>query len=197
MFLTFGKRLKMNKAIFIATTEPNSGKSIVSLGLMQSLLGKAAKVGYFRPIIDDFEPGKTDNHINTVSTYFNLDLKFEDAYAFTRSEVIRKINENKEGEIMGRIIEKYKGLEERFDFVLVEGSSFIGEGSIMEFDMNVLIAKNLGVPAIIVGGGVGKTLEQLVANLQMAYDSFKDKGVEVLSVIANKIEPQNLTLVTS
>lgn len=186
-----------NKGIYIATTEPNIGKSIISLGLMQSLLGKAAKVAYFRPIIDDFKPGKIDNHINTVSTYFKLDIEFKDAYAFTRSEVIRRKNENKDDEIMGRIIEKYKALEARFDFVLVEGTSFIGEGSIMEFDMNVLIAKNLGVPAIIVGGGVGKTLEQLVGNLQMAYDSFKDKGVEVLSVIANKIEPQNLTLVTS
>lgn len=186
-----------NKGIYIATTEPNIGKSIISLGLMQSLLGKAAKVGYFRPIIDNFIPGEIDNHINTVSTYFNLDIKFEDAYAFTRSEVIKKINENKDDEVIGKIIEKYKALEERFDFVLVEGSSFIGEGSIMEFDMNVLIAKNLGVPAIIIGGGVGKTLDELVGNLQMAYDSFKDKGVEVLSVIANKIEPKNLTLVTA
>ena len=186
-----------NKGIYIATTEPNIGKSIISLGLMQSLLGKAAKVGYFRPIIDDFQPGKIDNHINTVSTYFNLDITFEDAYAFTRSEVIRKKNENKDDEIIGNIIEKYKALEERFDFVLVEGTSFIGEGSIMEFDMNVLIAKNLGVPAIIIGGGVGKTLEELVGNLHMAFDSFRDKGVEVLSVIANKIEPQNLTLVVS
>jgi len=186
-----------NKGIYIATTEPNIGKSIISLGLMQSLLGKAAKVGYFRPIIDNFAPGEIDNHINTVSTYFKLDLEFEEAYAYTRSEVIKKINENKDDEIIGKIIEKYKTLEERFDFVLVEGSSFIGEGSIMEFDMNVLIAKNLGVPAIIIGGGVGKTLEQLVGNLQMAYDSFKDKGVEVLSVIANKIDPKNLGLVTS
>ncbi|TXE05984.1 phosphate acetyltransferase [Gelidibacter salicanalis] len=186
-----------NKGIYIATTEPNIGKSIISLGLMQSLLGKAAKVGYFRPIIDNFAPGEIDNHINTVSTYFKLDIEFEEAYAYTRSEVIKKINENKDDEIIGKIIEKYKTLEERFDFVLVEGSSFIGEGSIMEFDMNVLIAKNLGVPAIIIGGGVGKTLEQLVGNLQMAYDSFKDKGVEVLSVIANKIEPKNLSLVTT
>ncbi|MCK0123987.1 phosphate acetyltransferase [Gelidibacter sp. F2691] len=186
-----------NKGIYIATTEPNIGKSIISLGLMQSLLGKAAKVGYFRPIIDNFAPGEIDNHINTVSTYFKLDLDFEEAYAYTRSEVIKKINENKDDEIIGKIIEKYKALEERFDFVLVEGSSFIGEGSIMEFDMNVLIAKNLGVPAIIIGGGVGKTLEQLVGNLQMAFDSFKDKGVEVLSVIANKIEPKNLSLVTT
>src|SRR5690554_6093308 len=187
----------MNKAVYIATTEPDSGKSIVSLGLMQSLLGKAAKVGYFRPIIDDFAPGKIDNHINTVSTYFNLDLKFEDAYAFKRSEVIRKTNENKDGEIISRIIEKYKYLEERFDFILIEGTGFTGEGTIKEFDINVLIAKNLGVPAIILASGIGKTLDEFVGRLQMAFDTFKDKGVEVLAVIANKVEPQNQTLVVT
>jgi len=191
------KILKMNKAIYIATTEPDSGKSIVSLGLMQSLLGKAAKVGYFRPIIDDFKPGEMDNHIKTVSTFFNLDIKFEDAYAFRRSEVIRKINENKDGEIISRIIEKYKALEERFDFILIEGTGFSGESSLREFDINVLIAKNLGVPAIILASGIGKTLEEFVGNLQMAFDSFKDKGVEVLAVIANKVEPQNQVMVVT
>ncbi|MFK7833761.1 MAG: phosphate acetyltransferase [Winogradskyella sp.] len=184
-----------NKAIYIATTEPHSGKSIISLGLMQLLLGKAAKVGYFRPIVDDFETGKVDNHINTVTTHFNLDLKFEDAYAFTRSDVIKMKNDNKDEAIISTIIEKYKAIEERFDFVLVEGSSFIGEGAIIEFDINILIAKNLGIPAIILASGVGKTLEDLVGNLHMAFDSFKDKGVEVLSVIANKVEPQNQDLV--
>ena len=64
----------MSKAIYIATTEPNSGKSIISLGLMHLLLGKAAKVGYFKPIIDDFEPGTIDNHINTITSFFNLNI---------------------------------------------------------------------------------------------------------------------------
>jgi phosphate acetyltransferase len=36
----------MNKAIYIATSEHNSGKSII-LGLMSMLIGKTAKVGYF------------------------------------------------------------------------------------------------------------------------------------------------------
>jgi len=186
-----------NKAIYIATIEPNSGKSIVSLGLMQLLLGKAAKVGYFRPIIDDFQKGKIDNHINTVSTYFNLDLKFEEAYALSRSEVIRMKNDNQDDEIISKIIEKYKAIEERFDFVLIEGTSFVGEGAIIEFDINVLIAKNLGVPAIILASGVGKTMQELVGSLQMAYDSFRDKGVKVLSIIANKVEPKNQILVVS
>ncbi len=181
----------MNKAVYITTIEPNSGKSIVSLGLMQLLLGKAAKVGYFRPIIDDLKNGEIDNHINTVNTYFNLNLDFEDAYAFTRSDVITMKNNNQDDLIISKIIEKYKTIEERFDFILIEGTSFIGEGSIIEFDINILIAKNLGVPAIILASGFGKTMRELVGSMQMAYDSFRDKGVEVLSVIANKVQLEN------
>lgn len=187
----------MSKAIYIATTESNSGKSLVSLGLMHSLLGRAAKVGYFRPIIDDLKEGEIDNHIHTVSSYFNLDISFNDAYAFQRSEVIKMKNENKDDDIISRIIEKFKALEDRFDFVLVEGTSFQGEGAIIEFDINVLIAKNLGVPAIIISSGRNKTLDELTGNIQMAFDSFKDKGVEVLSVIANKVPAEHLELVVT
>ncbi|MBD0851115.1 phosphate acetyltransferase [Maribacter arenosus] len=185
----------MSKAIYIATTEPNSGKSIISLGLMQMLLGKAAKVGYFRPIIDDYPNGAKDNHINTIISYFNLQLQYEEAYAFTRSEVIHKNNQDKEDEVLDKIIDKYKAIEERFDFVLVEGTDFSGEGAIIEWDINVLMAKNLGIPTILLASGVGKTLDELVNNIYMAYDSFTDNGVEVLMVVANKVQPENLELV--
>ena len=50
----------MNKAIYIATSEENSGKSVITLGLMSMLMGKTSKVGYFRPIVEDFEEGKLD-----------------------------------------------------------------------------------------------------------------------------------------
>ncbi len=182
----------MNKAIYIATTGANSGKSIISIGLMQVLLNRAAKVGYFRPIIDDYEPGKKDNHIDTMITYFKLKMGYDEAFAFTKSEFIEKKNKGEEDEIISGIIEKYIALKDRFDFVLVEGTSFTGEGTISEFDINCLIAKNIGVPAIILTSGVGKTLEELLNNLQMAYDAFKEKGVEVISIIANKIQPENV-----
>ncbi|WP_144891911.1 phosphate acetyltransferase [Flavobacterium tiangeerense] len=187
----------MNKAIYIATSEQNSGKSIVTLGLMSMLIGKTAKVGYFRPIIEDIEEGGFDNHIETVLGHFGLDIAFEDAFAITKSKLIKKKNKGKIGEVLDLIIEKYKKLEERFDFILVEGTGFSGEGTVIELDMNVLIAKNLGIPTIIVGSGVGKTLEELLDSLYLAYDSFKVKDVEVLAVIANKVQPENITLVTN
>ncbi|SFD82670.1 phosphate acetyltransferase [Flavobacterium phragmitis] len=187
----------MSKAIYIATSDHNSGKSIITLGLMSILIGKTAKVGYFRPIIEDFVDGEVDNHIETVLSYFNLDIHFEDAYAITKSRLIKKKNKGKIGEVLDLIIEKYKKLEERFDFVLVEGTSFTGEGTSIELDLNVLIAKNLGIPTIIVGSGVGKTLEELLDSLYLVYDSFKLKEVEVLSVFANKVQPENIELVTN
>ncbi len=178
----------MSKAVYIATIEPNSGKSIVVLGLMRMLLGKIAKVGYFRPIIDDPKSGKIDNHIHTVTTYFDMDINFEDAYAFTRSEVLQKYNQGKSGDIINGIIQKYKNLEEKFDFILIEGTDFSDEGNIIEFDINVVIAKNLGIPSILVASGIDKTTEEIVGNLKLAHDTFSSKDVEVIAVVANKVE---------
>jgi len=177
----------MSSGLYIATNEPNSGKSIVVLGVMRTLLGKTATVGYFRPIIDDFEKGEKDNHIETVTNYFDLDIDFEDSYGFSRSEVVEKYNIGKGGEVFDAIIEKYNKLTERFDIVVVEGTDFSEAGSIMEFDINVLIAKNLGIPAIIVTNGRNKKISDVVGKLKLAYDTFKTKDVEVIAVVANKI----------
>lgn len=185
----------MNKAIYIATIEANSGKSILTLGLMRLLLGKMARVGYFRPIINDYPEGRRDNHIETILTHFNLPMAYEEAYACTRSEVVLKNSRNQEDEVLDTIIQKYKQLESRFDFVLVEGTDFTGEGSIIEWDINVLMAKNLGIPTIIISSGVGKSLDEFVNSLVLACDSFKDNGVEVLMVVANMIQPENRELV--
>lgn len=185
----------MSKAIYIATSEPNSGKSIVTLGVMQVLTGRAARVGYFRPIIDDYPEGKRDNHINTVITHFKLDQAYEESYACTRSEVVQKSSADKADEILDAIFEKYKAIESKSDLVLVEGTDFSREGSVIEWDFNVLIAQNLGIPAILLAAGSAKSEEELVGNLYLAYDSFKSKGVEVLMVVANKVQPDNLVAV--
>ncbi|MGB7787016.1 MAG: phosphate acetyltransferase [Salinimicrobium sp.] len=187
----------MNKGLYIATLEPHSGKSLISLGLMRALLGKTVKVGYFRPIINDKKGGERDNHLDTVLKYFDLKLKYEDAFAYTRSEVIQKQNDGKSGEVIDTIIRKYKKLEDDFDFVLVEGSDFSGEGSVFEFDENVTIAKNLGLPVIIVASGRGKTKEGLMGSLQMAYQTFIRKEVRVLAMVSNKIEFANLPVATN
>lgn len=181
----------MSKGIYVATIEPNSGKSVVVLGLMRMLLGKTAKVGYFRPIIEDTKDGEPDNHINTVVSYFEIDINYKNTYAYTRNEVLDLYNKGKSGTVIDNIIKKYKYLEERFDFVLVEGTDFSHENSSLELDINILISKNLSLPVIIVSQGDGKAMPEIVENVQLAYDTFRQE-VDVLSIMTNKIDADDL-----
>ena len=186
----------MSKGIYVATMEPNSGKSVVVLGLMRMLLGKTAKVGYFRPIIEDTKDGEPDNHINTVVSYFELDINYKKTYAFKRSEVLDLYNKGKSGDVIDHIIKKYKYLEERFDIILVEGTDFSHENSSLELDINMLISKNLGLPVIIVSRGDGIDQSETLDNVQLAHDTFKEE-VDVLSIMTNKVNPEEVSKLKS
>ena len=180
----------MTKSIFIATTEPYSGKSIVALGLVNMLLGKTNKTGFFKPIINiDPAEGK-DKHIETITEYFNLGIKYEDTYAFTRPNVMRQMENGNQGGILNTIIHKFKKLEEYYDFTVIEGSDFLGEGTAFEFELNLSIAKNLNAPVIIVATGENKTTAEIVGAALNAYRNFQSREVQVLAIVVNKIKPE-------
>ncbi|MBT2162565.1 phosphate acetyltransferase [Zobellia barbeyronii] len=185
----------MTKALYVAALESHSGKSIVVLGLMQLLLGKMAKVGYFRPVISDVQEGEIDNHINTVLSHFDLDIPVEDAYALTQSQMVEMFNDGRKGDILDSIISKYKELEQRFDFILVEGSDFSSDGSVIEFDLNIDIAKNLGIPVILIDNAKGNSLEEFCGNLGSAVNTYIKKDIELIGVVANKLRPENIDIV--
>lgn len=178
----------MSKAIYVATVESDSGKSLISLGLLRMMLTKSTKVGYFRPIINEFDNNGYDEHTNTAINFFNLDTNYKDCFAYKQSEVVALLSEGKEDEVIQKVIEKYKKLEANYDYVLVEGTDFSGEGGIIELDINLMIAKNLNIPALIVGSGNGKKKKDFINTMQLSYNSFISKEVDVIGIVANKIE---------
>lgn len=185
----------MSKAIYIATIESHSGKSLVSLGLLRMMLTRSTKVGYFRPVINEMEHSHYDNHTKTAINFFNLDLKMSECYAYKQSEVVELLSRGKTDEVIQTVIDKYKKLEDRFDYVLVEGSDFSEDGSIHELDLNLSIAKNLGIPSLIVGSGKKKTIDDFVHSMQITYKAFKKKEVDVIGIIANKVVPSESEVV--
>ncbi len=181
----------MIKTVFIASTEPHSGKSIISIGLVNMLLGKAQKIGYFKPIISQNQTQKKDDHIDTILSYFDLPLVYEDAYAFTWQEAMSQMETESQGEILDTIIRKFKYLEDKYDFTVVEGTDYLGEGTAFEFEINVQIAKNLRAPVILVVSGAGKTTAQIVNGVLTALHNFDARETQVLAVVANKISPEH------
>ena len=54
-------------------------------------------------------------------------MAYQDMFVFTRNEVLRHINAGKEAYIIDTIIQRFKHLQERYDFVVVEGTDFKDE----------------------------------------------------------------------
>ena len=185
----------MTKTIFIASSEPYSGKSIIALGLVNMLLGKAKKIGYFKPIINDNAANQRDIHIETIIQHFKLPINFEDAYAFTLQDAMRHLENKSQGEMIDSVIHKFKKLEENYDFTVLEGSDFSGEGTAFEFETNALIAKNLAAPAILVISGEHKTTEQVIQAALNFLRNFEAREIKVLALVVNKLEPESLEAV--
>ena len=177
----------MSKSVFIATSEPYSGKSVIVVGLVNMLLGKTKKVGYFKPIINTDPREKKDDHITAITDYFGLSVNYEDSFAFTRSQALQMIQNKSQGEMIDIIINKFKKLEDDYDFTVIEGSNFVGEGIAFEFDANISIAKNLAAPAIIVISGENKTTAQTVTSAITVFNNFQAREVQVLAIVVNRV----------
>jgi phosphate acetyltransferase len=177
----------MSKAIYIASSEPNSGKSVITLGLMNMLVGKIKNIAYFKPIVNERAEDFKDIHIDTVINQFGLKINYKDTYAFTYDELLHHRSEGNNSFIIDSIIAKFKKLEESHDFVVVEGTSFDGDASSFEFDSNVDIAKNLGIPLILITKGDNSSPEEIGNSILSTYQVVNDKEVQVLAIVANKI----------
>ncbi len=177
----------MIKSIFISSAEPYSGKSLITLGVYETILRKTPKVAFFKPIIRDQVKGIKDKNIELICSRYHLTQSYEESFAFYRKEAQKLIGKGHIDEFVETILLKFKALEEKNDFVIVEGSDYIGEGSYFEFDINALVAKNLGLPVLIIGQGLGRILDEILSPLTMAIETFHHQDTKIVGVIINRV----------
>lgn len=177
----------MSKNLYITALEPQSGKSIITLGVMEFLVRNLVRVAFFRPIINEpNQEGEIDKIINLISTYYNLDIPYRKMYAYTFEEAKSLVAEKKHDKLVEGILDRYKELENEYDFVLCLGTDFESDSSAFEFELNVEIANNIGSPVLMIANAHEGSIEGVVKACQFAIESFEDKGSNILSVIVNK-----------
>ncbi len=181
----------MSNNLYITSTEARSGKSLISLGVMEMLLGKIDRVGFFRPIIN-MDPGlkNPDNDINLISSRFKLEIPYEKMYGCTTKDVENLIAAGKDEEILERIIRKYNQLTETCDFVLCEGTDFASSTAAFELDINAEISKNLGSPVLLVANAYQKSMDDTLRSIELSIDSLSEKGSQIIATIVNRVEPK-------
>jgi len=184
----------MSKSLFIATLEPSGGKSVVALGFMELLSRRLNNIGYFRPVIPD---GQHDNNIQLIRNRYNLKFAYEDMYACKHEDARIMISNGQHELLFKFILEKYKDLEKRCDFVLCEGTDYTGVTTAFEFDFNAGVANNIGCPIIAVVNGYGKSPGEILHAIRFARDAFDDEGCTILSILVNRAESQSVDLISS
>ncbi len=159
------KIIIMSKNLYLAAAETDSGKSLIVLGMMNILLSNISRVGLFRPVVHLTDG--VDDDIELVSKRFKLPFKHDEMYGVTTDEAFHLINSGDLDSLYGSILDKYKKLESKCDFVLIEGTDFKGSLRPFEFDFNARIANHLSASVIAIVNGSEKSVTDIADTVQL------------------------------
>ena len=182
----------MSNNLYITATEARSGKSAVILGVMEMLLRKIDRVGFFRPIIN-VDPGLNDpdHDIVLVSSHFNLKIPYDQMYGFTGTEAGNLVSSGRQTEMIEGIIFKYNQLSNSCNFMLCEGTDFASSSAAFEFDINAEISKNLSCPVLLVTNAYQKSTDDTVRSVEVALESLSRKKCHTIATIINRTDPKD------
>jgi len=169
--------------IYITAMGPGSGKSVVALGFTEMLSARLQRVGFFRPIIRS--AAEPDPQIELMRERYQLALGYEQMHGPTAEEVTALIAHGAHEEIEKRVLEAFRELERRCDFVVCEGSDFVGAMPALDFDLNANLANQLGCPVLVVVNGAGSV--DVVEEVQLARELLARRDCTLFGVIVNRV----------
>jgi phosphate acetyltransferase len=179
-------------ALYIATIDRYSGKSLVSLGVAELLLRRTNRLGIFRPVIDARPGEERDKNIDLLLRHFDLHLDYEETYGMTSREADELLSQDRYTHIMDTIIARYKALEERCDFILCIGSDLTSAATALEFDFNGDVAKNLGAPVLLVASGVDRDVGTIINSAHSTINAYQALGAQVVGMVVNRVALDDL-----
>lgn len=177
------------KAIFVAATGQNVGKTTSSIGLLHLFQSSGLRIGFIKPVGQtyiDIDEIKVDKDALLMKLIFDLPDELPPMSpvcvpsGFT-SEFLQ--NRHKYTHLKDSIARAFETICKDKDIVVVEGTGHAGVGSILGIS-NATVAKMLDIPVILVAqGGIGSSIDELVLNAAL----FQQEGVEILGVLINKV----------
>ncbi|MBN1338757.1 MAG: phosphate acetyltransferase [Bacteroidales bacterium] len=180
----------MSNNLFIAAADADSGKSLISLGIMEILSRQLKRVGFFRPIITTGDEKDTD--ISLISERYNLALEYEEMFGITTVEALHLIQDGDIDSLFTGILNKYKKLEQKCDFVLCEGTDHTGSLKPFEFDFNARLANNLGAPVFAVINGNNRKVNEIADTIQIIKAILAREKCTYMGMVINRANPGNL-----
>ena len=190
----------MGCSLYVSTTEAGSGKALVALGMLNLILRKTTNVSFFRPVIQTLPAGSVgsarspaqDEDIELILRHFGLRQSAEASFGLLAHQANELVSQHKIDQVIAVIIEKFKALESRSDFILCEGSDYLGEGSAFAYNLNQEIAKNLGCPILILGNADHRSVDAAIRPVQAAAETYQKHNCQIAGIVLNKAAPDQV-----
>jgi phosphate acetyltransferase len=185
----------MAKGIYVSATTPGSGKSLVALGLADTLHRHADRIGFFKPVVNGPDPA-SDPMVAVMKSRFGLDDE-RCRGGLTFAEVRSLLAEGKREEINSRCVEIFADLSQHCDVVIVEGTDLTGQDAAVEFDLNARLANNLAAPVVAVVGARGLTAPEAADAVEVARKELLAERCELLAIMVNRADPEDLEAIAA
>ncbi|WP_082574890.1 phosphate acetyltransferase [Arthrobacter sp. Soil763] len=184
----------MAKGIYVSATTPGSGKSLIALGLADTLHRHADRIGFFKPVVH----GRTDADpmVSLMKSRFGLD---DDRCrsGLTFAEVRGLLAEGKREEIDARCVEIFAEMSRHCDVVIIEGTDLTGQDAAVEFDLNARLANNLAAPMVAVVGAKGRTVAETADAVEVARKELLAERCALLAIMVNRADPEDLEAIAA
>jgi len=180
----------MAQNLYVAGAEYGSGKSVIALAMMELLSRYSEKVGIFRPVVRS--TGHNDRLLHLVMTRYGLDLPMEAMFGCSLETARDLVAADHYDEVLKLILDKYRTLAARCDYVLCVGTDYAGAGDMLEFDFNADVANNLGCLIMPVVRGKDRSDEQVVTATTTFLKSLADRDCDIAAVIVNRVDPDSV-----
>lgn len=180
----------MSSNLYIAAAEAESGKSLVTMGIMSILSRHVKRLGFFRPIVK--LDGHHDHDIDLISKRLSLPFHHDEMYGLSNSEALDYLQENNADDLLTAILDKYKKLESKCDFIVVEGTDFTGTLRPFEFDFNTRLANTLAAPVLAVVNGSGKSVTDVADVAQMTKAVLAREKCNYIGTVVNRANNKDI-----
>jgi phosphate acetyltransferase len=173
--------------VFLAAIEPDSGKSLVALGLMEALARRSGRVGFFRPVVA--AGAEPDADVELLRRTFRLAQSYEESFAVTEDDLAAMSDRGQYDLLLKRILEAFRRLDQSTDLVLVEGGDLPGASRALELDFNAELANHLGCLVLLVVRGSRRSAGEVLDAARLAHGSLVSRGCTILATICNRVDP--------
>ncbi|WP_237203008.1 phosphate acetyltransferase [Rothia endophytica] len=179
----------MTNGMYISAMTQGSGKSLIALGLFDSLVKETDRVGFFRPVFAG-EIESQDPLIRLLRTKY--ELTEDQARGGVSLDRCRELLAEGNHEEMSSIaVSVYSQMAAHCDVIIVDGTDLLSHNAAtVEFDLNAQFSRDLGLPVIAVVGAQEASVSDAVNAIDVARTELHNAKVDVLAMMVNRCRPE-------